>query len=260
MAKESSKYLILTMSLGDSRNYINLTYPYLKRYADRCGADFLVLDNDNSDFIQKKFQDISSGRKGGGNCYILKAYVIYHFLEKYEKVLWLDDTCIIKKHTDNLFDFVPAGSIGGYNEGEIESFRSWKYDKEFIAEHTQFYINERNYLNSGVVLYTRECRDLFSPESIYEHHELFQSKYPHQAFLNYSIQVNKIPLVLFDKKFNTLLVCCEYDKKGQRMKGCDLCEEKIVLDSGCIYHITGFYNSRYELLERLNEMFTLRDL
>jgi len=256
---ESSKHLILTMSIGDSRNFISITYPYLKRYADKCGADLIVLDK-HSELFREKFKDIVCGRKVNSICYILKVYSIYHYLENYEKILWLDDTCMIKKHTDNLFDMVPPGHIGGYNEGELKCLNSWKYDKKFIYTQKKFDICERNYLNSGVVVYTRECRHLLSPESIYEHKDLFQSDYPHQAFLNYQLQSNSIPLTLFDKNFNALMVCCEYNQKGQQIKGNNLCADIIDKDSICIYHITGFYINRLQLLQRLHEIFTSKDL
>jgi hypothetical protein len=253
---QNSKNLILTFSLGKDRNLLEITEKYMKNYAEKCEADFIVLHDDSLIIIKynKVFDSIhlTCGRKYGGNSYYLKVSMIYHFLGKYEKVLWLDDSCIVSPKTENLFNIVKNGSVGGFNEGSNENLKSWKYDSKTIKTLKEFEINTTNYLNSGIVLYTKPIQHLFSLDSILANNELFTSTYPHQCYLNFMLQSNKIPIVCFDSKYNNMFLHYDYSERPTKEK-IYIHPSYILLESeSSIFHMTGWWgNYRYQVLKNI---------
>ncbi len=251
------KNLILTLSLGLTRNFIDSTKNNLKRYADKTNSDFVIITDDSdviNDFNNQFNFDIKVGRKNG-KAYVLKIYLIYKYLEIYDKVLWLDDTCLIKVDTENLFDITNNFDIAGYNEGINIDLKSWKYDKNFIKQKMNFILDTTKYINSGVVIYNKTIRDHFSPQNIIKHIVLLESAYPHQAFLNYLIQKYNLSLYLLDESYNTMFLNTGYNLDEKKILPEQINLDNIIIEKNKIFHITGFYTNRFDLLVKLNEIF-----
>ena len=255
--EQPSKKLILTISLGKSRNFLEITEKYMKNYAERCGADLVVL-NDNSGVILH-FNEIldtlnlKSGRNYGGNSYYLKILLIHYYLEDYDKVLWLDDSSIVSSNTESLFDMVKRGSVGGFNEGSNRDLKSWKHDFNFIKMNKNFKIDTRKYLNSGIVLYTKPIRYLLTLDNIKSHKKLFESPYPHQCYLNYILQSNNIPIVCFHNKYNDMFLHYDYLKNKNNPE--TYIDQKYIKEhTTSIFHITGWWKNRYDVLKNIDDV------
>jgi hypothetical protein len=255
--KQTSKNLVLTISIGKSRNFLEITEKYMKQYAEKCEADFIILDNDSSVILlfNKIFNSLNlkCGRKNGGNSYFYKAYSMYHYLEKYDKVLWLDDSCIVSPNTENLFNMINAGSVGGYAEGTNLNLKSWTNDFNFIKSLKHFEIDTTKYLNSGIVLYTKELRHLFSLENILLNKKLFESSYPHQCYLNYILQSNNISIICIDEKYNNLCLHYDYSKLSNN-SNTYIDPDYIKQNNSSIFHITGWWINRYEVLKNIDKV------
>jgi hypothetical protein len=243
--------LILTISIGENRNFIDLTKDLMASYARKTHSDFIII-NDDSPLVKENNELYKTGRNNN-IAYILKVKCVHYYLGLYDRVLWLDDTCIVKKNTADLFDITPYNDIKAFNEGSITDFISWKIDKHFIKQKTGYNIKEYNYINSGVVLYTQAIRDFLSNNYIDKHKILFESDYVDQGYLNFIIQFYTIPITYLDSIYNKILIQCQYSS-GKCILPEDINANKIKESNDTIFHITGYYTHRYELIKTLCEI------
>jgi uncharacterized protein (UPF0276 family) len=186
--------------------------------------------------------------------------LIYKYLGIYDKVLWLDDTCLIKKNTKDLFKMIDNNNIAAFNEGKNIDLKSWKFDYEFIKKNMNFDINTNKYINSGVVVYNSSIRDYFSIENIIKHSKLLESIYPHQAFLNYIIQKNNLSLYLLDESFNSMFINSGYTFDEKYLSHLNINVTNIISDEKQIIHITGFYINRFDILSQIIKIFDEHNL
>jgi hypothetical protein len=255
--EQKSRNLVLTMSLGVDRNFLDITEPYMKQYADKYGADFIVLDDDSYPILNYNKElnklNLKCGRNYGGNSYYLKILLIHYYLEYYDKIMWLDDSCIVSPNTENIFDMVEDGSIGAYNEGSNLDLNSYKSDSRFIKLRKGFQINTTQYINSGIVIYTKKTRPLFSLENIILNKELLESTYPHQCYLNYILQSNCILIKCLDNKYNDMFLHYDY-LKNRNNSDTHIDTEYIRTHDRSIFHITGWWKNRQEVLKNIADI------
>lgn len=148
------KRLIVTISLG-IRSWFNDIKPYYELYAKKTNSDFIVI-NDNFE------GDIKSR---------LRKFEIYKYLDKYDRILFLDDTCIINPNCPDIFELVPPELLGVtcekppfYNKYNllIESLNYYEINN-IDAPNNKDYI----WFNSGLILFSKFHRNLFNlPENI----------------------------------------------------------------------------------------------
>ena len=256
--EQKSRNLVLTMSLGADRNFLDITEPYMKQYADKYGADFIVLDDDSYPILNYNKQlnrlNLKCGRNYGGNSYYLKILLIHYYLEYYDKILWLDDSCIVSPNTENIFDIVDDGSVGGCS---IINDKAKPREFTFIKDRKGFDINTTQYINSGIVIYTKKTRPLFSLENIILNKELLDSGYPHQCYLNYMLQSNGISIKCLDNKYNDMFLHYDYLKIRNNLDT-HIDTEYIRIHDTSIFHITGWWTKRQEVLKNIADILKYR--
>ena len=265
----NEKRLVLSMAIGSKHNEIKkITEKNLKKYSLKCNADFKTITNikfnDNINYIK-------TGEHNGiknNQAYIQKVLLIIKYLEKYDRILWIDDTVIINSSTPNIFDLIPDGYVAG--KQEAQTYNSSYFDKKYIFKHKKFKIIRNNYINSGFVIYPNKIMNILK-NSLRLNYKLFESKYPHQAFLNYTIQYYKIPLICLSDTWNS--DCINYiQNKFPRnyhifrrlhyfFNNIDV--NYLNENDKFIYHITGGHgdlNSRIRILSKLNEEINLIEI
>jgi hypothetical protein len=89
------KLAVVTRSDNNVKELTDLTHPSIKRYAGKCGADFLILTDDE--------------KPPKSHYRILQLYKV---LEEYNRVLVFDSDLLIRKDCPNIFDIVPYNKIG----------------------------------------------------------------------------------------------------------------------------------------------------
>jgi len=145
-----SKLLITTRADNNVDYIAELTHPLFKDYAERCGADFLVLDN-------------IAPAEGDDNVAVYRIMQHYDLHDTYERILCLDTDIIINKNSPNIFDYVPEDKIGCTLEDTVITERI--KDRREAIEHVQKKWKDigwkSNYINSGVFLTSRMHRDIF---------------------------------------------------------------------------------------------------
>ena len=183
----SNKYLIITVSLGH-RPWFNRVKKLMKLYSIKCGCDFHVINNNFQGDINSRIRKLE----------------IVDFLDKYERILYLDDTVIINPNSPNIFNIVPENKIGiilenkpYYNKVNILK-QSLQYYNNYIPD-----VNENNYIwfNSGVILFSKIHKNLFiKPEKLIKK----IGNYVDQAILNSNRYKYNIPYINLGLRYNYL--------------------------------------------------------
>lgn len=238
------------MCLGES-GFINYTKPYMVEYSKKTDSELVVVNDSNIkdyDFISNNIlTNIAIGRNNNKS-YLYKMLLVVHYLKRYENVLWVDDTCFIKNSCANLFSMVEDNCIMAYNEGENRELNSWKDNQSYIKNVTDFSIDTNSYINSGVVLYTRDINKFLNIDTIIKHMSLFNNPYVDQCFLNFIIQYYEIKLKLIDSSYNQIFMNCSYS--SGRNTTPEMIGDKFILSNrNSIFHITGFYKNRLAIVK-----------
>ncbi|MEE8105326.1 MAG: hypothetical protein V3T86_07310 [Planctomycetota bacterium] len=140
------KHAVVTLSLGASPIF-DETRPLMARYAERIGADFVPIEGP---FLSKQ------------ECHKRK-FELRDLLERYERILFLDNDIAIRYDAPDVFERVPADRLGGTTEGP-PLFRS---RAEIVRESCAYYgapdPGERDFwLNTGVMVVSRCHREVFA--------------------------------------------------------------------------------------------------
>ena len=252
---ELKQNIILTARFGQKSDFINLTKKYMQNYAIKCNADFEIL-NDRNYIKDWNFANKFKIGRNNNYSYLFKFLSVIDYLKLYDKVLWLDDTCFIKNNCENLFDMIDNNNyILAYTEGTNDDLNSWKNDYNYILNRTGFEINKNNYINSGVVVYTKKMLEIITHNNILEYGDLLKSNYPHQCLLNFLLQKNNIKIIKLSESYNTMFLNCNY-LNGKEIKPREINSDSVISDKNKIFHITGFYKNRYLIGEYINNKLT----
>ena len=159
---------LLTISVGEKyQKMAEVTHPSLERYAERIGAQFVVIDEYSSSTPHfEKFQ-------------------IYNMLNKYNRIIYLDTDIIVREDCPNLFEVVPYDKLGVFNEG---AFIDRTMPMVEVAKQYKISIDKwnRQYYNTGVMVLSRVHKFLFKPP------EVEISNFFEQSYLNLNIIKSKI--------------------------------------------------------------------
>lgn len=174
--------LVFTISIGEYYKEIsNYTLPFLKKYADKIGSDFLNITEHNPDFITQKWNK----------------FLIYSLLNEYKRIIYLDIDLIIREDCPSLFDVVPESKLGMFNEGRYAP-RS-----EYIQQASEYYKEplkkwDGRFFNSGVMVISRRHKQLFRMPRGIDYVET------DQPYINLRIINDKIDMFELDWKFNRM--------------------------------------------------------
>lgn len=173
---------VVTLSIGErSQRIAEITHPTLRAYADRIGADFVVIDEpliSSSSPHYEKFQ-------------------LFSLLNTYERIIYLDADLVVRKDCPNLFEEVPPNRLGVFNEGaftdRLDAMRNIVRD---TGEEIEKW--DGQYYNTGVMVVSRIHKFLF------EHPVLEVSNFYEQSYLNLRIIRTKTKVHELEYKFNRM--------------------------------------------------------
>ncbi len=147
------KLLITTRSDKTVTDWEELTHPILKNYAEKVGADFLVL---NEEYDAK---DATGGI--GNGVYQFRIFEHYKLHDKYDRILSLDNDIMIHPNCPNIFDCVPYDQIGTIYE-DVGSRKQWRQNCMIDAQNQFGFIGwQDGYINTGVFLTSKCHKDIF---------------------------------------------------------------------------------------------------
>ena len=141
------KNLLITISIGNRPWFKNIRY-YMDLHCKKYNIDFKV--------ISKNYISDSDSR--------LEKLDIKSYFKEYDRILYLDDTCIISPYCPNLFDIVPYNKLGVVLEklpyyNKLNTLKdSLKYYHRSIDSLEE---NNHVWFNSGVILASKIHINLF---------------------------------------------------------------------------------------------------
>lgn len=143
------KKAIVTVCIGDE--FVGLskvTHRSIAKYADRIGAEFIIIDSCATTPHWEKFQ-------------------INDLLNKYDRIIYLDTDLIVRDDCPDLFEEVPYNQIGAFNESKfvpreyslLETAKAYGIDPSKINWNGKYY-------NTGVMVISKCHKKIFNrPES-----------------------------------------------------------------------------------------------
>ena len=112
-----------------------LTWPIMQAYADRCGADFIGLDNQTEDW------------------WGLEKFRAGHFASQYAETLFLDADCVVQDSAPVIFDEHKESVCIHDDWGKLKNTEWLEIEREKVAKKSGVSIrHSSSCLNSGVVL------------------------------------------------------------------------------------------------------------
>jgi alpha-N-acetylglucosamine transferase len=137
--KKPIKYAVLVASTSKIQKMCDLTYPTIRAYAEKIGADF----------VHKEISNPSLAR-----------LEIANLLDEYSRVLYVDSDVIIRPDSPNIFDTVPQEKMGLLDEGRFTSqiLGLYKmYDQANVPPDKR----AKKYWGFGVAVVSRGHKHLF---------------------------------------------------------------------------------------------------
>jgi alpha-N-acetylglucosamine transferase len=195
------KTAIVTLCIGEFYEKMGeVTHPMFSAYADKIGADFIVLKEDKINREVNKNANENTDQKSPIFCY--EKFQIGELLDMYDRVCFLDTDMIMHPDTPNIFDVVPIDMVGlvdetplGYDTKFIE------FLKENFPEYLNIWIEEkhRKCYNTGVLVCSQMHKSLFTvPEVLINH-------YQEQSYLNLQIIKEKVLVFELPYQYNRMI-------------------------------------------------------
>lgn len=242
------KLAVLVVSIG-KRPFTPLTLKNIRAYSERIGAAIIIERKVSIPFkLRVKCKLIKPKRKNI-ECYLQKMIGIYDTLEDYDRVLLLDDSCLVSRDAPNIFEKVPIEEIGAFSELECLDFKSPSYDKKFIFERKGVLISE--YYNAGVLVVSKRQRELFSPKNLMDNLDLFEGLYPVQAYFAYIVHLSKAKIKRLSSDWNFIPVFNYADNDDRRLESLSIESLKVIARQNVV-HVTGYYQNRHKIIAQIH--------
>lgn len=185
---------IVTLCVGDVMEPIaKLSHPTIKAYADKIGADFIVLD-------EKKISE---------SVIQYEKFQIFKLLTQYDRIIYLDTDMIIRPDCPDLFEEVPEDQIGVFNEGRFTDTMELIRDT-CIKYQISIPKWDRQYYNTGTMVVSRLHRHLFKkPDKEFELYNCGDNRavaHYEQPYLNVKIITEGYKVHELNHKFNRLSI------------------------------------------------------
>lgn len=180
----TSKLAVVTCAIGPKfQELLTITGPQLKKYADKCGADFIVLEDDQCPHFP-------NGNK----------FRVRHIAKQYDRVLYLDTDLWVKDCTPNMFKLYPPGAVYMHADRPHIVESAWLDDEaKRLADSQNAPVIVPECFNSGVVLLDREFADMWTrlKRPFLNHHTMEQS------WIEINCKRRNYPIIDIDNRFNT---------------------------------------------------------
>ena len=146
---KAQKLAIATITIGEKFwKMASYTHPLIKEYAEKCGADFIVLDS------RKMYE------KCGLATY--ERFQLYELFDTYDRIAFIDTDILVSPDSPSIFELTPAGKIGASSE---EVYSQSARDKEVTQEVLGNVDWNKVYFNAGMILLDRSHKELLNPDS-----------------------------------------------------------------------------------------------
>ena len=183
---------VVTLAIGDKFQRLGeLTHPWMRRYAERLGADFVILDRADPEAPHVVF---TKGR-------------LHQLLDRYERVVFLDTDILVSPRAPDLFQVVPeerlgAVFVGRYSRGHDDAVRQVQEALGDIGW------DGREYFNVGSMVLSRQHREVVrSGGADFDRYierlgDRLDEIFPEQTLYNYRVQRDDVPTLALGPEYN----------------------------------------------------------
>lgn len=174
---------------GQSVEFAKITFPLIKAYADKCGADFKAVMERNPKYSHPAYQKWDYVR----------------FLDEYDRILHIDADMVVRSNTPDLFKLVPSNKFAAVDELPFESpdkespYVSRIKDRHLPARHQDLDF----YVNCGMYLFSKEHSWLFHNDIVLA--ENFHFKEQTVLNINLICAINKPMLLPWNYNYMSLM-------------------------------------------------------
>jgi len=182
------KRLIATRSDETQTDMAILTHPLLKSYAERCGADFKVIED----------------CKGLHKHYRIMQF--YDLFEEYDSILSVDTDILISNKCPNIFEVVPENHIASIYE-DVGSRQEDRRKRITLVQKQFGDVGwKTGYINTGFALFPKSSREIFKPVS---EENLWLGLGFDDVYLGYQIHKMNIPIYELPIEYNFMSMFTE---------------------------------------------------
>jgi hypothetical protein len=196
VAGDVSKTVLAVVSIGD-RPWFAFCLPWMNHFCRRFGYDLIVF---RSPLIPSLSPENLGGMKLYGRC---QKFGIGFLFNLYDRIIQLDDTCMVSPLAPDLTALVPENAVGCYVEGLDLHDRHRSYfelHKELYKRATP--LSKERFFNGGVAVFSRSHAALYDIDSIPWLSILADKHFPHQGYLSHRADVLGLPLHDIGPAFN----------------------------------------------------------
>lgn len=178
--------LLVTIATGDFKEILFYTEESMFQYANKINADYLQITNKTQDYG------------------VIEKYRLENICKNYDRIIFVDADIVIQNDPPNIFEIVPDGHIGIYNDwyengdGTINT-NDWiiKQSQEMCFYQDVEYIQSEVY-NSGVVVFNGYQSDIWKPPS----KPFLMNHCTEQHWVEQNIRRLKYPVYDLNKNWN----------------------------------------------------------
>jgi len=186
---------VVTISIGNQHQSVGqITVPEICKYAHRIGAGFELITEKKVNLATPHFEK----------------FQLFDLLEKYDRILFIDDDVIITPGCPDIFEAVKETEIGVFHVHEVNPV----FDP--AIREAQDILGEigwtKRYFNSGVMVVSKAHRKLFERAEDLVLWAEERRKYHEQTLLNYRMVKQKHQVRDFGYRFNHVPPVKEHDR------------------------------------------------
>jgi len=174
---------VVTVCIGDFfRRIARLTHPPMRKYAERLGADFVVLDRM---LTAEKYPHYEKFR-------------IRDLLDDYARAAYIDTDALVRNDCPDLFAEVPPAKLGAFPEGShVDRTAAVKLAcEQYGLEYARF--RDKPYFNTGVMVVSR-CHARAFVKPAVEVRDFWE-----QSYLNLRFVIEDVEMHELSHRFNRL--------------------------------------------------------
>ena len=137
------KLCVITRADNNIKSMTDITHPLIKRYSEKCGADFKILSDNNDLHPHYRILQIKD------------------LFDEYSRILCIDSDILLTDKLSNIFDIVPVDQIGVVLEDKFSRLEDRRNRIKKIQEQRGNINWTEGYINTGFILFSRTHKDIF---------------------------------------------------------------------------------------------------
>lgn len=184
----TSDLLIITVAAGQKAwDLLELTGPQMKRYAEKCGADFHAITNN----LYPEYP-------------LANKFRLKNLVTNYQRVLFLDVDVWVRASAADLFapmwGIPTSGLVMIHEDHPYITDKTWiESDRDLTARQQQVEPVPMRLLNTGVVLFDGSQSDIWTPPPL-----PFAIRHiAEQTWVEFNLAKSKYPVALLGTEYNT---------------------------------------------------------